>query len=84
MKIFCGLPLFLWGPAHSEAPASGFMGSDPRMRRSPSRTANSDRRSLRQSNPILLRGLEKEKPQSESLVFLGSLRSREGGHGQEN
>ena len=47
------------------------------MHRSPSRTANSDRRSLKESNPILLRGREKEKPQSESWFFLGSLRSHE-------
>src|SRR5216684_2926081 len=39
---------------------------------------NSDRGSLKQSNPLLLRGLEKGKPQSESLFFSGNLRSHEG------
>jgi hypothetical protein len=68
----------------SEAPASSFMGSDLHMRRSPSRTANSDRHSLKESNPILLRGLEKGKPQSESLFFSGNLRSHEGSHSEEN
>src|SRR5437899_2534199 len=76
----CDLPLFFRGQAHSEAPSGSFMGSDLHMSRS--RPANSDRGSLKQSNPILLRGLENEKPQSESLSFSGNLRSHEGATGK--
>jgi hypothetical protein len=39
---------------------------------------------LKQSNPLLVRGLEKGKPQSESLVFSGNLRSHEGTTVREN
>src|SRR6266513_5578706 len=43
----CDLLFSFRRPAHSEAPSSSSIGSDVRMRRSPSRTANSDRGSLR-------------------------------------
>ena len=43
----CDLPFFFRGPTHSEAPSSSSMGYDLRMRRSPSRTANSDRGALK-------------------------------------
>jgi hypothetical protein len=33
---------------------------------------------LKQANPLLVRGLEKGKPQSESLFFSGNLQSHEG------
>jgi hypothetical protein len=39
---------------------------------------------LKQSNPLLLRGLEKGKPQSESLSFSGNLRSHERATVREN
>jgi hypothetical protein len=40
--------------------------------------STSNRGSLKQSNPPLLRGFENGKPQSESLFFSGNLRSHEG------
>jgi|SRR6267378_1216287 len=43
----CDLPFCFRGPAHFEAPSSSSLEYDLRMRRSPSRTANSDRGALK-------------------------------------
>lgn len=75
---------FFRGPAHSEAPSSGFMQSDLRMPRSTSRTANSDRGSLNESNPYLLRGLEKRKTSRRKFVFFGKFAKPRGSHGEGN
>jgi hypothetical protein len=67
-NLLC-LQLFLRGPAHSEPPSSSFMGSDLRMRGSPSRTANSDRGSLKESNPLLTKRPRKGKTSIRKFVF---------------
>jgi hypothetical protein len=70
-------------PAGTSPPGGSlqqFHGVGLRTRRSPSRSANSDRSTLKESNPYLLRGLEKGKPQSESLVFFGKLAKPRGSH----
>jgi hypothetical protein len=77
-EIFCGLHSSCGDQTTRRLPPAAPWGSDLRMPRSPSRTGNSDRGSLKQWNPTLLRGLEKGKPQSESLHFSGNLRSHEG------
>jgi hypothetical protein len=64
----CDLPFFFRGPSMASDTGSPLT----------SHTANSDRGSLKQSNPLLVRGLEKGKPQSESLSFSGNLRSHGG------
>jgi hypothetical protein len=72
----CDLPFFFRGPATRTVPPA-LPWRPTRVRRGPSHTANGDRGSLKQSNPLLVRGLEKGKPQSESLVFSRNLRSHE-------
>ena len=72
----CDLP-FLSGTSHSEAPSSSSMASDTGA---PLAVPHCKQRSrhFEAIEPLLLRGLEKGKPQSESLFLSGNLRSHEG------
>ena len=73
----CDLPFSFAGTGQSEAPSSSSVASDTGA---PITFPHCKQRSrlLKQSKPLLVRGLEKGKPQSESLVFSRNLRSHNG------
>src|SRR5207249_4251090 len=78
----CDLPFFFRGPATRRLPPAVPKGSDLRMRRSPSRTANRDRGSLKESNPLPIKRPPKGKTSIRKSVFFGKFAKPRRSHGQ--